>query len=631
VEEDQAEDGAAVAAQSASMESWGGIMKSKLTVGDLFCGAGGFSEGFRQAGFKVAWGVDSWGPAVSTFGHNFRGARAVKADLLEFDLETLEPVDVLVGGPPCTHFSLANKGGNGDLAAGLALVKRYLDAVRVLKPKHWVMENVPNLRAIIDRATQAPHPTITESDLERYLPIVRILNAAKFGTPQNRLRLFSGDFPPPEETTTYPIPMKKVVFGLPPPFGPKASRSRGTVSDPLYEGVTLARSDLTDHWTDTSLGRAQAEMAKQAKLSHPWYGKMKFPDALDVPSRTIAATASKSSRASIVIRDPRVGSMYRIPTPRECASLQGFPITFQFWGAGAADKQRLVGNAVPPPVARALATRILKEEGLHPQETPTFELGELPAPLPERKSRRPFRFQLDRPYRGFVPGTLPYLRVELDNKGERMPHPAGEDTHIVGWRAVIYIGYARDYASFVVGPGTAVEILKIASQTTLDGHFRQDFPDAVVRRCQRELPGNVPDASTLQAAWAGRAGPDLGPDKLLARIAELAQDIARRPSRDRAGVEAGQIAHLLRGRFESGGDDYRKRRWTHEVLDSYTVCSLVLAAMAAKLANEGTGWIKANWGKHFTEKTRPAELEVHRDRLGPTDAVLISPLTVSNP
>ena len=607
-------------------------MKDQLTVGDLFCGAGGFSEGFRQAGFKVSWGVDNWPPAVSTFGHNFKRAQAVRADLLDFDPSQLEPVDVLVGGPPCTHFSLANKGGNGDLAAGLALVKKFLDAVRVVKPKYWIMENVPNLRAILHRATQSPHATIAQADLDRYLPVVKVLNAAKLGVPQSRLRMFSGNFPSPIEASSPPVPMKKVVFGLPPPFGPRADRVRGKVSDPLYEGVIISRSDLTDHYFDTSLGRTQAEMARQAKLYHPWYGKMRFPDDLEVPSRTIAATASKSSRASLIIRDPRVGSRYRIPTPRECASLQGFPITFQFWGVGAADNQRLVGNAVPPPVARALAAGILGAEGLRAAKAPTFELGELPPRLPvRRRVASPYVFPLDRPYRGYVPGTLPYSRVELDNQGERTPHPAGEGMHLMGWRAMLYLGYARDYASFVVDTETAFDILRLSSQTTLDGHFRDDFPEEVFREALRVLPGKVPDASTLQAAWALRVEAGLGPNALLDTIAGIARGIVGRPVKKRSGVEAGQIAHLLRGKFEAGGDDYRRRRWTHEVLDSYTVCSLVLVAMAAKLANQGTAWIGANRKRHFAVGAPLSAESGQTGRLVEPDATLITPLTVSKP
>lgn len=121
------------------------MKNSQPTVGDLYCGAGGFSEGFRQAGFKVVWGVDNWEPAATTFRYNFPETRLTTENLLSLDSRRLEPVDVLIGSPPCTQFSLANKGGNGDVKTGLELVKRFMQAVDVLRPHYWIMENVAHL------------------------------------------------------------------------------------------------------------------------------------------------------------------------------------------------------------------------------------------------------------------------------------------------------------------------------------------------------------------------------------------------------------------------------------------------------------------------------------------------------
>ena len=65
-----------------------------LRVGDLFCGAGGFAEGFSQAGFEIAWGVDNWAPAVETFKRNHPDSAAITGDLRSLHIEELKPVDV---------------------------------------------------------------------------------------------------------------------------------------------------------------------------------------------------------------------------------------------------------------------------------------------------------------------------------------------------------------------------------------------------------------------------------------------------------------------------------------------------------------------------------------------------------
>lgn len=124
----------------------------KLTVLDLFCGAGGFSEGFRQAGFQIKTGIDRWSVAINTYNHNF-GVEGIKKDMLDFEtsiseIENLPDTDVIIGSPPCVSFSSSNKSGKADKTLGLRLIRVFFRIVTVkkykwnTKLKAWVMENV---------------------------------------------------------------------------------------------------------------------------------------------------------------------------------------------------------------------------------------------------------------------------------------------------------------------------------------------------------------------------------------------------------------------------------------------------------------------------------------------------------
>src|SRR5947209_4175544 len=100
---------------------------SELTVLDLFCGAGGFSEGFRQQGFVIEAGIDRWRPATETFGHNF-GVNSTVQDILSFHrsikkIEALPDTDVILGSPPCVSFSNSNASGKADKRSGILLTK----------------------------------------------------------------------------------------------------------------------------------------------------------------------------------------------------------------------------------------------------------------------------------------------------------------------------------------------------------------------------------------------------------------------------------------------------------------------------------------------------------------------------
>ncbi len=312
-------------------------------VADLFCGAGGFSEGFRQAGFDIRFAVDNWNPAVRTFRANHPEAEVIRADVFSLSPSFLPRVDVVIGSPPCTPFSHSNGTNHTDRLLGQRLVLRFFDLVRVMRPRVWVMENVPPLARWLNPDT-APLP----------IPQRQLLNAADFGVPQRRVRLFWGDFPLPVKTHRAPhdrraaggdcgahlgwISMGAVLGQLPDLNAPIS----GTANDILYD-LKIPVRRLENHFHSTWLSAHQAERNRRMKTNHPWCGYMRFPDDPDAPARTVMATQIPGARETIVLSSV-AGSVprFRTPTVRECATLQSFPLTYKFAGRTTRENYRLV-------------------------------------------------------------------------------------------------------------------------------------------------------------------------------------------------------------------------------------------------------------------------------------------------
>ncbi|SRR6266566_2254967 len=564
--------------------------KNSVTVGDLFCGAGGFSEGFRQAGFNIVWAVDNWRPAVETYRNNFSNTKVIEENLSTFDFQRLEPVDVIIGGPPCTFFSLANKAGNGNKIAGLALVRRFVEAVEILKPKYWIMENVANILPAIENGF---------ADAE-YLSQRTLINAADYGVPQSRRRLFSGKFPVPLPIANDPaqwIPMSQIVNGLPCPLSKPAIDDATLVHDPLYD-CEIQLHALRDHFMNTALTEAQIDACIRGRTHHPWAGPMRFPDSPERPSRTILATTPKGNRGAIVLEEKRVTpKVYRTPTVREASCLQGFPVTFQFWGGSADRNHELIGNAVPPPVARAIANAILGDLGQVSNFVPKFELPqELPAIYSGSANQRPFR--LTRPYREVLPGTVRHqCSVNLDNRGKTpATHPGFGVPHLVEWRTTLYVGYATEVVGFQIDLDTAWKLAFLVANFVEGG---PDLVERITTYAAKEFASSIPDASSLQAVWARRFRSTFTPDSIVERVIALCKDVLGNKSDRLYSVEARKCYPLLKEHRFYEGKNFSSGNWKKRRVPFYAACAMVGLSIAVAFVNEGATWLMSNWNRCY--------------------------------
>ncbi len=184
---------------------------------DLFCGAGGFAEGFRQAGFVcvAANDVDASAGATFEYNHRHHGTKFVLGDIASpavreqiFHHLGRQAVDVVVGGPPCQAFSQVRNHHRIIDDSRNRLYREFVSIVKNLSPKVFVMENVPGLQNLAGG-------TVRQQILEDltlngdYLVQSRIVDAADFGVPQTRLRvIFIGVRADLGMAPTFPIPVQ---------------------------------------------------------------------------------------------------------------------------------------------------------------------------------------------------------------------------------------------------------------------------------------------------------------------------------------------------------------------------------------------------------------------------------------
>jgi DNA-cytosine methyltransferase len=370
-----------------------------LTVLDLFCGAGGFSEGFHQAGFDVVFGIDNWEPACRTHDINNLGETR-KQDILAMDVDqilTLKKelnqkygeIDVIIGSPPCSEFSYAKNGGKGDIEKGMILVRRNLLFVALFKPKYWLMENVPRLRDALNQECvgsleegwsiryeklKIPQRRFKELGLEgtsQRIPKGCIVNSIHFGTHQNRRRFIAGDFPleeipKPQMTNFNDRSLGALIQAMENNF--YMPRKNGLMTDPNYPYHKVKKKHIRDYEYNPLLHPMSLEEIRHSKRRHIQYGRMCLPENLEAPARTVLAAWFPRSRESLVLKTDEVmvyhgrpRALFRVPTVREVACIQGFPINFQLCAGTLEDRYTLVGNAVPCQLAYAFAKLISNE------------------------------------------------------------------------------------------------------------------------------------------------------------------------------------------------------------------------------------------------------------------------------
>ena len=355
----------------------------EFNVIDLFCGCGGFSKGFQDAGFNVRFGIDLWNDATVTYKKNFPNAVVLNEDITKVDGNTIlkmcglkaGEVDVIIGGPPCQGFSVSGKRMIDDERN--KLYKSFVELVKEIQPRVFVMENVPGLIRLFNG--KVGEQVVEDFTSIGYTVKHKILSSDNYGVPQQRKRVFfvglnNKAFSDP---TIYWYPTEITGIGE------------------LFPAITSkeAISDLDFVPDDRVLGEdipyelpAQSEyqvmMRKNSKsiLNHsitlhnartkeiiamvPDGGNYKdLPKELWSTRKVhIAWTRMDSKKPCFTIDTGHNHHFHyranRVPTVRESARIQSFPDTFEFIGIKTSQLKQ-VGNAVPPLLAKAVAESVI--------------------------------------------------------------------------------------------------------------------------------------------------------------------------------------------------------------------------------------------------------------------------------
>ena len=165
-----------------------------MKVIDLFCGVGGLSLGFEQAGFEVVASVDLWQDAIKTYNHNRTNKSGIVMPVDKFNQEVLpglikeNRICGVIGGPPCQGFSTVGKRDVNDNRNKLYL--DFYDCVKLSNPDFFVMENVKGMLTLNKGSFVRSILDLFGPNGLGYNIFYKVLNAADYGIPQNRQRVF---------------------------------------------------------------------------------------------------------------------------------------------------------------------------------------------------------------------------------------------------------------------------------------------------------------------------------------------------------------------------------------------------------------------------------------------------------
>lgn len=319
-------------------------------VASFFAGCGGLDLGFEQAGYEIVWANEFDETIHKTYQFNHPNTYLCKKDIRTLSNDEIPDCDGFIGGPPCQAWSEGGK----QLGLNDERGKLFLDYLRIIKEKHPKFFIIENVKGIIgDKHFHTFLKFLSTLEDAGYLVHYALLNAADYRIPQDRFRVFIVGFVKELNASfSFPKPIEREKVTLRQAIGditdiPKAYHNELVkmeygkwINHDVYVGEFdakfMARNRVRS-WDDVSY-TIQAQ-AKNSPL-HPQAPLMKYMSA------------------NHRIFQPGKEHLYRRLSVRECARIQSFPDKYKFFYKDIRDGYKMVGNAVPPRLAKYLAISI---------------------------------------------------------------------------------------------------------------------------------------------------------------------------------------------------------------------------------------------------------------------------------
>lgn len=322
-----------------------------MDVISLFSGCGGLDLGFRKAGFNVLAANEFDKSIWRTYEENHKGTKLIKGDIRQISGSDFpKGADGLIGGPPCQSWSAAGSLRGIEDPRG-QLFFEYLRILREVRPKFFLAENVKGM--LSKRHEEAVQEILSLFWKAGYHVAVYRANAWDYGTPQERERIFYIGF------------RKNFCPEVPFSF-PKPEDCRPVLRDAIWDLRDSAVPALVRNWSSPA-----------AVNNHEYYRGSFSPIYLsrnrvrgwDEPGFCVQASGRQCQIHPSAPKMEKIGKdayrfvpgregEYRRLTVRECARLQGFPDDFYFYYDHVDTGYKMVGNAVPVPLAYRIACAI---------------------------------------------------------------------------------------------------------------------------------------------------------------------------------------------------------------------------------------------------------------------------------
>ena len=325
------------------------MSKKKFKILSLFAGAGGLDLGFEKAGFNIVYANEYDKSIWETYEKNHKTPLDHR-DIRKIDSTELPDCDGIIGGPPCQSWSEAGalKGINDSRG------QLFFDFIRILKdkkPKFFVAENVSGM--LSKRHQEAVDNFISMFEESGYEMHIKLLNANDYNVPQDRLRVFYVGFRKD----------LKVDFEFPKPF-----KHKPTLKDTIYDLKDNAIPALEKNKTNGSNCKFPNHEYMIGGYSTIYMSRNRVRE-WDEPSFTIQAGGRhapihpQAPKMIQIDKNKRIfvpgkEELYRRLSVRECARIQTFPDDFIFYYNDIATAYKMIGNAVPVNLAKAVAKQI---------------------------------------------------------------------------------------------------------------------------------------------------------------------------------------------------------------------------------------------------------------------------------